>query len=568
MRYIASPVLLPVLKYAEPAEPVIKTAPPTASVGLRIQHSSVDKSPQFDFQFIPELELRHPSKKRRWRQFLSLGFLGREDDRQTLKTFREIDSRNRGEFTKDDLSRYAIKNGIPMDYVDAFMTQLNGERESPIGFKTFRNFVTSKEDALRRAFGIFDSDGDGRINASDLESSLSHVRVCCPTSSCVYKCRKQCIQQLVEKVDLNRDNVIDFGEFRKFFMLLPQNNSLVDYWLSANCSERCDLGGCVVIHDGDRYRKQGSSTNPWGHLFAGAFAGAASRTATAPLETLRLSAMTGSIPKDMSSIQAARTVCKADGWRSLFKGNLTNVIRAAPQKALDFFAFDAFKRLLGNDTTDGGYSPWKTIAAGGLAGATSNLALYPLEVVRSRLTIDSTGAYKGVLHAFGKIHRQEGLAGLYRGVGPSVLGIVPEAAIVYGLFDLSKRAYKKVKGEEPGVIASLSFGVFSAFMGQVVAYPLETVSRRMQVHEMGSQINFGLCLNEIITKEGMGGLYRGLGAASARVIPMAIVSFGTYELVSRLVKEVEEMYDRAKAEEEIRKSQNHTCNSLLLKQSQ
>lgn len=565
MRYIASPVL-PVLKYSEPADPIPKTAP-IAAVGLKLQQSTTGDHSPLDFQFIEDFDF-HQSKKRRrrWRQFLSLGFLRSTSDRHTLNTFREIDSRNRGVFTKDDLLLYATKHGLPSDYVDVFMTQMNGkgQREAPVEFGTFERFVSSKEDALKRAFGIFDSDGDGRINASDLEYSLSHVRVCCPTSSCVYKCRKQCIQQLVDKVDLNRDNVIDFGEFRKFFMLLPQNDSIVDYWLSAKCNERCDVGGCVVIHDGERYGKRDKSTNPWGHLFAGAFAGAASRTATAPLETLRLSAMTGSIPKDLTPIQAARSVCSSNGWRSLFKGNLTNVIRAAPQKALDFFAFDAFKRVLGG--TEEGYSPWKTIAAGGLAGATSNVILYPLEVVRSRLTIDSTGTYKGVLHALGKIQRQEGLKSLYRGVGPSVLGIIPEAAIVYGLFDLSKRAYSKLTGEDPGVVTSLSFGVFSAFMGQVVAYPLETVSRRMQVQGLGTQLNFGSCLHEVLAKEGVGGLYRGLGAASARVIPMAIVSFGTYELVSRLVKEAEEMYDRKQAEAEIHQSHNHCCSSPLLEQ--
>lgn len=40
----------------------------------------------------------------------------------------------------------------------------------------------------------------------------------------------------------------------------------------------------------ERRRAVGS---PWGHLLAGAAAGAASRTATAPLETLRLAAMAG-----------------------------------------------------------------------------------------------------------------------------------------------------------------------------------------------------------------------------------------------------------------------------------
>jgi hypothetical protein len=45
-----------------------------------------------------------------------------------------------------------------------------------------------------------------------------------------------------------------------------------------------------VTHDDDMRH-----TSAWGHLFSGAVAGAASRTATAPLETLRLAVMTGSL---------------------------------------------------------------------------------------------------------------------------------------------------------------------------------------------------------------------------------------------------------------------------------
>jgi solute carrier family 25 phosphate transporter 23/24/25/41 len=70
--------------------------------------------------------------------------------------------------------------------------------------------------------------------------------------------------------------------------------------------------------------------------------GAVSRTFTAPLETLRLMAMTGSMPEG-GAMKAAQDVVKSNGWRGLFKGNGVNVMRSAPQKALDFFAFDAFK---------------------------------------------------------------------------------------------------------------------------------------------------------------------------------------------------------------------------------
>lgn len=72
-----------------------------------------------------------------------------------------------------------------------------------------------------------------------------------------------------------------------------------------------------------------------------------------------------------------------------------------------------------------------------------------------------------------------------RGLVPSVAAILPEAAITYGLFDILKRSYVHYSGKkEAGVVPSLAAGVIAAFTGQVVAYPLETVSRRMQVRSL------------------------------------------------------------------------------------
>lgn len=59
--------------------------------------------------------------------------------------------------------------------------------------------------------------------------------------------------------------------------------------------------------------------------------------------------------------QAASDIVSSQGWRGLYRGNLLNVMRSAPQKALDFFAFDAFKRLLGDDSHS------KTFLAAGAA---------------------------------------------------------------------------------------------------------------------------------------------------------------------------------------------------------
>ena len=93
---------------------------------------------------------------------------------------------------------------------------------------------------------------------------------------------------------------------------------------------------------------------------------------------------------------ALEQVASKSGWRALYRGNAVNVLRSAPQKALDFFAFDGFKRLLGVGAVPGQedkQSPLPIFLAAGLAGATSNALLYPLEVVRSRLTCDTIGRY-------------------------------------------------------------------------------------------------------------------------------------------------------------------------------
>ena len=72
------------------------------------------------------------------------------------------------------------------------------------------------------------------------------------------------------------------------------------------------------------------------------------------------------------------------------------------------------------------------LVAGGLAGATSTAALHPLEVLRSRVTCDVTGQYRGALSAARHMVASEGVCSLYRGLGPSMLAILPEAAITYG----------------------------------------------------------------------------------------------------------------------------------------
>lgn len=68
-------------------------------------------------------------------------------------------------------------------------------------------------------------------------------------------------------------------------------------------------------------------------LFSGAIAGAVSRTAVAPLETIRTHLMVGS--SGHSTAEVFQNIMVNEGWTGLFRGNFVNVIRVAPSKAVE-----------------------------------------------------------------------------------------------------------------------------------------------------------------------------------------------------------------------------------------
>ena len=68
-------------------------------------------------------------------------------------------------------------------------------------------------------------------------------------------------------------------------------------------------------------------------LVSGGIAGAVSRSAVAPLETIKTHLMVGSCGH--SAAEVFQSIMATDGWKGLYRGNLVNVIRVAPNKAIE-----------------------------------------------------------------------------------------------------------------------------------------------------------------------------------------------------------------------------------------
>jgi hypothetical protein len=122
-------------------------------------------------------------------------------------------------------------------------------------------------------------------------------------------------------------------------------------------------------------------------LLSGAIAGAFSRTAVAPLETIRTHLMVGSHGHSVS--QVFHWIMSNEGWPGLFRGNTINVIRVAPSKAIELFAYDSVKAFLSPKDGKPGKLAFLPVSpiAGSCAGISSTICMYPLELLKTRLTI-------------------------------------------------------------------------------------------------------------------------------------------------------------------------------------
>ena len=121
------------------------------------------------------------------------------------------------------------------------------------------------------------------------------------------------------------------------------------------------------------------------------------------------------------------------------------------------------------------------------AGATSLLFVYSLDYARTRLANDAKNAKKGgerqfngLVDVYKKTLASDGIAGLYRGFMPSVVGIVVYRGLYFGMYD-SIKPVVLVGALEGNFLASFLLGWTVTTGAGIASYPLDTIRRRMMM---------------------------------------------------------------------------------------
>ncbi|CAI9301860.1 unnamed protein product [Lactuca saligna] len=303
-----------------------------------------------------------------------------------------------------------------------------------------------------------------------------------------------------------------------------------------------------------RLRGKPAAMNTTKHLWAGAVAAMVSRTFVAPLERLKLEYMLRGEQKNL--FELIKSIASSQGLKGFWKGNFVNILRTAPFKALNFCAYDSYRkqllRLTGNQET----TNFERLFAGAGAGMTASILCLPLDTIRTKLVAPGGESLGGVIGAFRHIIQTEGFFSLYKGLVPSILSMAPSSAVFYGVYDILKSAYlnspegkqrikyMKQQGDELNILEQLELGpmrtllhgAISGACAEVATYPFEVVRRQLQLQVRANKMSALATCVKIVENGGVSALYAGLIPSLLQVLPSAAISYFVYEFMKLVLK--------------------------------
>ncbi|KAJ0025872.1 hypothetical protein Pint_08339 [Pistacia integerrima] len=341
--------------------------------------------------------------------------------------------------------------------------------------------------------------------------------------------------------------------------LVPEPKGCLVHNEDKNSEEAAQIeANNVVIEANEKKRKVrvrgGRAMNTTKHFWAGAIAAMVSRTFVAPLERLKLEYIVRGEQRHL--FELIKSIAVTQGVGGFWKGNFVNILRTAPFKAVNFTAYDTYRKQLlrfsGNEET----TNFERFIAGAAAGITATILCLPLDTIRTKIVAPGGEALGGVIGAFRHMIQTEGFFSLYKGLVPSIISMAPSGAVFYGVYDILKSAYlhspegkkriqKMIEQEqeltafdqlELGPVRTLLYGAIAGACAEAATYPFEVLRRQLQLQVQATKLSAVATFVKIIQQGGVPALYAGLIPSLLQVLPSASISYFVYEFMKIVLK--------------------------------
>uniref|UniRef100_A0AAQ5XWI2 EF-hand domain-containing protein n=1 Tax=Amphiprion ocellaris TaxID=80972 RepID=A0AAQ5XWI2_AMPOC len=416
-----------------------------------------------------------------------------DPDRQRRYTelFEQLDLNKDGRVDISELRTGLAARGLHRGEAEEIVLESDINHDGLLDFQEFSQYLRAHEKRLWLMFHSLDRNNDGRIDVGEIQHSLRKLGV---------DVTMEQASRVLQSMDKDGTMTIDWNEWRDHFLFNPLHNmeEIVHHWKH---SHMFDIGEHLTVPDefSERERRSGLV---WRQLVAGAMAGAVSRTGTAPLDRLKVFLQVhGSSSRGINLWSGLRNMVQEGGVFSLWRGNGINVLKIAPESAIKFMAYeqvlktrltlrktgqysgmaDCAKQILKTEGVRAfyrGYLPntlgiipyagidlavYETLknawlqrycvdsadpgvlvllGCGTVSSTCGQLASYPLALIRTRMQAQAITEDKPKLTMVGQfkyIISHEGVPGLYRGITPNFLKVIPAVSISYVVYEHMKK---------------------------------------------------------------------------------------------------------------------------------
>jgi len=287
-------------------------------------------------------------------------------------------------------------------------------------------------------------------------------------------------------------------------------------------------------------------------LFYGGFASCVAETITMPVDVvktrLQMDGSGGSVKLYNGSLDCAKKLTASEGVGALFKGLPPALVRQSTYGSLRYGLYGPFKNSLGIKAGEP-VPLWKKIVAGGGSGAVASAVANPTDLMKVRLQTDGMvmgpdgqylpKKYSGMIDCFMKVVKEEGVAALWTGVGPTVGRATALAAAELATYDEVKTKLLASGYFSPGLLLTAVTSFASGYVSTVASSPFDVVKSRV----MGQPLNpdgtgklyGGMvdCFIKSSQAEGLMSLYNGFWPNFGRVVPRVMIVFLVMEQLKK-----------------------------------
>ncbi|GME23117.1 Calcium-binding mitochondrial carrier SAL1 [Neofusicoccum parvum] len=374
--------------------------------------------------------------------------------------WKQLDTRKQGHLDLNGLKRGLRKIDHPLknadDLLKDVLKSVDADGNGQISYSEFHSFVKQTELELWQLFKSIDRNSDGRLDKGELQAAFLRAGLVVPNSK---------LNQFFGEVDSNNDGVISFEEWRDFLLFIPAETPSLKAVLSYYSSTvQMTPEGDVAVND--------EIMNGLGYFVAGGLAGIVSRTTTAPLDRLKvyLIAQTTSTAETavhaaksgaplaavkngaMSLVTATKELWAAGGMRSLYAGNGLNVVKVMPDRMQcetvqgglhgNKLIIATAKKMWAKDGLRSFYRglPMGLLGIFPYAAVDLGTFEYLKRMVTSQGTVLHPRTYTGIMDVTRQTIKGEGMRGLFKGLTPNLLKVVPAVSITYVVYEHSKKA--------------------------------------------------------------------------------------------------------------------------------